>query len=242
MPKQGEIDYLHKIGPAGREHARNKPFSDPQCGLYLTDIGAIMKLLPPAPARLLDLGVGSGWTSIFFAKRGYSVVGQDIAPEMIKLAFDNKHQNQIENLDFIVADYEDLSMSEQFDCAVFYDSLHHAEDEVAALRCAFNSLRPGGVLVTAEPGAGHAESESSLKAIQEYGVTEKDMPPQRIVETGLAVGFSGYRVFNRQFRVPEITPRKRKSRFSIAAFLKAYKACIDPPSIMEQSHFVVLTK
>jgi len=65
MPKAGELTYLQKLGPAGRQHALDKPFSDSLCWRYLIDIGAILSLLPPPPARLLDLGAGSGWTSVF---------------------------------------------------------------------------------------------------------------------------------------------------------------------------------
>ena len=42
-----------------------------------------MGFLPDPPARILDMGCGGGWTSIFFAKRGYEVVGQDISQDMI---------------------------------------------------------------------------------------------------------------------------------------------------------------
>src|SRR5207244_11070644 len=83
MAKSGEIDYLKNLGAAGVWHAANKPFSDPGCGRYLAELGAILALLPPPPARLLDLGCGTGWTSVFFARAGYDVVGVDLAPDMI---------------------------------------------------------------------------------------------------------------------------------------------------------------
>jgi len=123
MPKQGEIDYLRNIGPEGITHSVNKPFSDALCGRYLMEIGAIMTLLPPPPARLLDLGCGTGWTSLFFARRSFDVVGQDIAPDAIEYACSQKKHQKIRNLEFIVSDYEDLSFKEEFDCAVFFDSL-----------------------------------------------------------------------------------------------------------------------
>ncbi|MCS7123327.1 MAG: hypothetical protein RMJ17_02010 [Candidatus Aenigmarchaeota archaeon] len=53
--KQGEKDYLKKIGEGGEEHAFNKPFSDIHRGRYLIDIGIILSLLPPPPAKLLDM-------------------------------------------------------------------------------------------------------------------------------------------------------------------------------------------
>src|SRR5262249_27447677 len=81
MPKQGEIEYMRRIGEGGRWYAANKPFAVAGCAVHLMDVGAILSLLPPAPARLLDLGCGTGWTCAFFARCGYEVVGQDIAPD-----------------------------------------------------------------------------------------------------------------------------------------------------------------
>ncbi len=195
MAKQGEIAYLQKLGPLGAVHAQGKPFSDPGCGRMLADIGGMLMVLPPAPARLLDLGCGSGWTSVFFAQRGYDVVGQDIAPDMIALAQENKQRAGVVHLDFRVADYEDLSFQNEFDCAVFYDALHHAEDPNAALQSAYRALKPDGVLITVEPGAGHAAAEISLQAMREFGVTERDMPPRTILRMAKTIGFRGARVY-----------------------------------------------
>jgi SAM-dependent methyltransferase len=194
MPKQGEIDYVKAIGEAGLWHAANKPFSDPGCGQMLVDMGIVMQLLPAPPARLLDLGCGAGWTSVFFARRGYDVTGQDIAPDMVAAAEANRDRQGLANLRFVVSDYESLVFPGDFDCAVFFDSLHHAVDEEAALASAFRALRPGGVLVTHEPGEGHAERPETKAAVARYGVTEKDMPPRRIVALARRIGFSQSRI------------------------------------------------
>src|SRR5215207_1088453 len=86
MAKQDEIDFLSRVGATVADYAAAKPFSDPRCGMYLVRIGTLMSLLPSRPARILDLGCGTGWTSLFFARAGYEVVGADIAPDMIERA------------------------------------------------------------------------------------------------------------------------------------------------------------
>lgn len=199
MAKKGEIKYLQSIGGEGVHHALNKPFSDALCGQYLMDLGVIFSLLPNPPARLLDLGCGSGWTSVFFAKHGYTVIGQDICNDMIELAEQNKLLYQAISVDFITSDYEGMNYREEFDCAVFYDSLHHAEDEYLALQKVFNALKVGGILVTAEPGQGHSNAPASKYAMEKYGVTEKDMPPSHIIKLSQSIGFSRYKLYKRSF-------------------------------------------
>src|SRR5262249_45304391 len=134
MAKSGEIDYLKNLSPADVRHAVHKPFSDENCAGYLFNMGAVFSLLPPRPARLLDLGCGTGWTSIFFARAGYEVVGADIAPDMIEHARAMGRQAGLDNLRFVVSDYEELPFANEFDAVVFYDSLHHAIDEGLAVR------------------------------------------------------------------------------------------------------------
>ncbi|MDD5035588.1 MAG: class I SAM-dependent methyltransferase [Methylococcaceae bacterium] len=202
MAKQGEIDYIVNLGEAGMDHALNKPYSDPGCGRYFMDMGSIFSLLPQPPAKLLDLGVGSGWTSVMFARKGYEVVGQDIAPAMIELAMQNRERAKLSNLNFLVSDYESLDMKEQFDCAIFYDSLHHAVDEQAALSGAYKALKPGGLCITLEPGEGHHLAPISQNAIHAYGVTEKDMPPHHIIRMGRHAGFNHSKVYRRCFEPP----------------------------------------
>lgn len=177
MAKQGERDYFKKIGKYGIAFTLHKPFSDPNnVGGLLHDIAAVMSLLPPPPARIIDLGCGSGWTSSFYARAGYEVVGVDIAPDAIRAA--KKHFKDTPNLSFISKDYDEIKYSKAFDAAIFFDSLHHAESEVAALSAAYRALKPGGLLVACEPGIGHSKSPSSIEAVKKYGVNEKDMPPK----------------------------------------------------------------
>jgi SAM-dependent methyltransferase len=196
IPKQAEIDYLKRLGEAGAEHARHKPFSDVHRGQYLMDLGAVLSVIPPPPGRLLDLGVGTGWTSVFFARCGYEVVGQDISPDMVAVAESNAAAAGTD-VRFVVSDYEQLDVGCGFDVAVFYDCLHHSENERDALSSAYRSLRPGGVCITVEPGRGHSKSPDSLRAIREFGVDERDMPPKLIIEAARSVGFSGAEVFLR---------------------------------------------
>jgi SAM-dependent methyltransferase len=189
LPKQGEIDYFKAIGEEELQRAIDKPFSDELCGKILSDIGVIMSLLPPPPGRLIDFGCGTGWTSCFFAKRGYDVVGVDISPLAIHYAEEARAKMGLKNLSFIVSDYENLRLENAFDFAVFFYSLHHSEDYQAALKTAYHSLKAHGVCITCEPGLGHATQKPSLEAVEKYDVTERDMPPKYIIKAAGKLGF-----------------------------------------------------
>jgi len=195
MAKQGEKEYLKRIGAEGVRSAYNKPYSESECGGYLMQLGAIMSILPPPPAKLLDLGCGTGWTSCFFARRGYEVTGQDIAADMIEQAKKKKAEEGLDDIRFIASDYEEMGFEGEFDCAVFFDSLHHAVDPEAALKSVYRALKPSGVCVTAEPGIWHERRKDTKEAVRLYNVTEMATPPGKVKRLGKKVGFGNFRVY-----------------------------------------------
>jgi 2-polyprenyl-3-methyl-5-hydroxy-6-metoxy-1,4-benzoquinol methylase len=192
MAKQNEIDYINRVAEVENvtveqfnDYLIRKPYSDARCGDYLMDIAQVMKLIPAPPSRLLDVGVGSGWTSELFARRGYDVVGLDISPDMIRLA----NARTRPNLSFRVCDYEKDTIPTGFHVAVIYDSLHHSENTFAVLHNIFNALVDGGVLITVEPGVGHSQTADSIEVMRKYGTTEKDMPASLQRELMKRAGF-----------------------------------------------------
>lgn len=188
-PKAGEKAYYRAIGEAGRAHARGKPFSDAECGKYLADLGALLAMMEPAPRRVLDLGCGTGWTSLFLARAGHDVTGVDLAEEAIAAAREIAAREELPRLSYVAADYESFAPEPIYDYVLFYDALHHAEDETAALRTAYRALKPGGVVFAFEPGAGHHRTPGAREAVSVYGVHEKEMPPGKVWRLGRAVGF-----------------------------------------------------
>jgi SAM-dependent methyltransferase len=207
MTKDAEIRYVANMATVlnvpyaeVEHHLTSKPFSDPSRWTYLLDMGQILRLLPPPPARILDLGVGSGWTSEMFAWSGYSVLGLDIAPDMISLS--RRRLDEALDLHFEVCDYEAPFSFGEFDAVVIYDALHHAEDERAIMANAFRSLKTGGVFISIEPGVGHAISEPTRDVVAKFGTTEKDMPYAHQAKLLSAVGFSTVRQYLRLSQLP----------------------------------------
>jgi SAM-dependent methyltransferase len=224
--KMNEVKYVENISqvlqvPLGKVHRYllGKPFTDSRRGWYLMDVAQILKLLPSPPARLLDLGIGSGWTSKIFAKSGYSVVGLDIAPAMIDLAVSNCRE--LTNVDLYVCDYEAEISYGKFGCAVIYDALHHSTDEGRLIKNIYDSLEDGGVLITAEPGRGHSKTPEAVEAVKDYGTTERDMEFSLQKKVMKRVGFSQVKQF---LRLSELPLEDVSTEAGSALQLKHYEA------------------
>jgi SAM-dependent methyltransferase len=204
LAKTNEIDYIQEVARKNavklddfQRYLLSKPFSDPRCYEYLMDVAQILALLPPAPRKLLDVGVGSGWTSELFAKAGYQVLGLDISGDMIDLA---KQRNC--SAEFMVSDYEVGPIPGKFDVAVIYDALHHADNERLVIKNVFDALSDDGIFVTVEPGAGHSKTADSIQAMEKYGTTEKDMPFQHQRMLMMEVGFGRVEQYVRMSQTP----------------------------------------
>jgi SAM-dependent methyltransferase len=240
MGKQAEIDYVRNLTESEVRHAVDKPFSDPQCSGYMFEIAAVMSLLPPPPARLIDFGCGTGWTSRMFAKRGYQVTGVDIAPDFIVLAREAAERDGLgEAIAFQTLDYEDADFRNEFDCAVFFDSLHHAVDERKAVEAAFRALKPEGVCVASEPGTGHAAAPGTQAAVDRFGVTEKDTPPKKIIMLGRQAGFRSFQVFPHAFSLDSVFFRKCVE-FSPQADSNCYTKRISLPQKTRKTYHAVV--
>jgi SAM-dependent methyltransferase len=93
--------------------------------------------LPPAPARVIELGCGRrGGFVPFMAAAGYQPIGVD--PE----APEGSHYRQ--------APFEDVDLGPDFDAVVASVSLHHVADLDEAIGKVASILRPGGRLIVIE--------------------------------------------------------------------------------------------
>lgn len=209
MAKQDEKDYYSRLETGGRLHAEGKPFTDAERGRLLIEIGQVMALLPPAPARLLDVGCGTGWTSEFFARSGYAVTGLDISLDMLRAAGGCRNRD---HLAFVAADFENMPFSKQFDVVVSFGSLHHCDDLSSALVGCKRALSPGGTLILMEPGEGHSESPTSLEFSKHYGLTERSLPPDLLRSTLSSLGYQQIRIVPWLSMFPAALPSTQSQR------------------------------
>ena len=101
--------------------------------------------LPAPPARLLEVGCGTGALSRAAAAAGYTVTGIDLSPEMIRVA--RRRTAESSPVTFLCGDFLSLALAgEGFDCVMSMATLHHLPLEEAVTRMV-RLTRPGGLLV-----------------------------------------------------------------------------------------------
>lgn len=100
--------------------------------------------------RVLDLASGTGEPSLSIAERvgpGGSVLGVDLAEPMLAVARDKAAQRGLTNVEYRVADAENLDLpSETFDAATMRWGIMFLPDPVAAMREVRRVLRPDAKL------------------------------------------------------------------------------------------------
>ena len=124
----------------------------------------LLGVLPSAPARVADLGCGTGTLAVLLAEDGYAVDGLDVSPEMVSRARAKAEVADVA-VDVRVGDANapDLE-SAAYDVVLSRHVLWAMDDRAAALERWLALLAPGGVLVLVEgswsTGAGITAEEA----------------------------------------------------------------------------------
>lgn len=128
----------------------------------------LLEHLPPAPARVADLGCGTGTLSVLLAEAGYDVAGVDLSPEMVVRA---KAKAAGQSATFAVGDAGDPDLPDgQFDVVLSRHVLWALPDPAAGLARWVGLLAPGGRLVLVEGrwftggGLAAADTEALVRA------------------------------------------------------------------------------
>jgi 2-polyprenyl-3-methyl-5-hydroxy-6-metoxy-1,4-benzoquinol methylase len=125
----------------------------------------------PHGARVLDIGSGTGWSTLLFAEAGYEPTGVDIAPANVEIG--RLHAERW-NSDarFAVADMDTLDLGEAFDAVLMFDALHHVDDPAAVVARVGRHLKPGGWALFGEPSLLHRISPDARGVSRDKGWIE----------------------------------------------------------------------
>jgi SAM-dependent methyltransferase len=108
----------------------------------------LLSVLPSAPARIADLGCGTGTLTLLLAAEGYDVDGVDFSPEMIRLAREKPPAGRVT---FTEADADDPPLEPgAYDVVLCRHVLWAMPDPAATLRRWIGLLTRGGWLVLVE--------------------------------------------------------------------------------------------
>ena len=117
-----------------------------------TRLARVLETLPPAPSRILDLGVGTGREVTTLLDAGYDVTGVDVSPAML-----DRCRRRARPIPLVEADFwGPLPVPDaSFDAAIaLHGTLAHPPDAEAIPRLGAEMARilgPGGLLVAEVP-------------------------------------------------------------------------------------------
>lgn len=126
--------------------------------------------------RILDLGCGSGFTSVGLARltgSGGSVLCVDVQQEMLDITKSRLDKAGLTNIArFHLCEADSLNLSGTFDFANAFWMAHETPDIGKFLKETYESLAPGGLFFIAEP---------------KFHVNKKDL--QRMIDLAREIGF-----------------------------------------------------
>lgn len=117
----------------------------------LTDI--ILNLIDAKGGMALDVGCGSGRTSILLAKRGFKVDAFDIEPKVIDIAKELARKAQVD-INFSVVDFTqkaDFYQREIYDLIICAEVLEHVGNYRTIINNIYNCLKKGGIFIVTVP-------------------------------------------------------------------------------------------
>ncbi len=121
-------------------------------GYFRRQVEIVLEMLAAEKGRILDIGCAAGGEIVDLRKRGFSVVGIDLAPTMLQFARERFAQDV--RVQFCQADIDQLPFqTDSMDHVVCLGVFEFLPDYEPAIQEIRRVLRPGGMAVFAIPTA-----------------------------------------------------------------------------------------
>lgn len=149
------------------DEAADHGLLDPACRAAWREL--LLQHLPPSPARVADLGSGTGTLALLLAEEGYAVDGVDFSAEMVRRAIEKAGDVAT----FVEADAAEPPLAEaSYDVVLSRHVLWAMPSPAAALQRWIGLLAPGGRLLLVEgnwsTGAG-LRAEQTVDLVRDTG-------------------------------------------------------------------------
>ena len=150
---------------------------DPECREAWRTL--LLQHLPPAPARVADLGCGTGTLALLLAEEGYAVDGVDYSPEMVRRARDKAGHVAT----FLEGDAAEPPLdAASYDVVLCRHVLWAMPSPAAALERWIGLLAPGGRLLLVEGNWSNGAGLSAEQTVDLVRDTGRDAELRRLTE------------------------------------------------------------
>jgi SAM-dependent methyltransferase len=193
-----EIEDAQRAFDSGRPETFIKPFGPHWSSSYWTKWAAVTEILQHLeiwpPTTFLDVGCGTGWTTLFLAEAGYSAMGLDVAPAHIR-GGQLRAQRWHVPAEFIVGDMESFELGRQFGASLVFDALHHSKNADLVIANIARHLDPGGWVIFGEPSWLHKLSGEARETVKTHGWVEEGVPVSSLKRNCRRAGLTNFRRF-----------------------------------------------
>lgn len=161
-------DWYRRAFPA--EETTRRPWAD-RTGAEVDR--ALGMLGTPGSGRVLDLACGTGRHALELARRGFSVVGVDIAKDLLEIAENDAASESLE-ASFLEADLRQLDFEDEFDFVLSLNDgavgyFETEEENLRTFEVVARALRSGGGHLMQLPNVLYAETHLPQKTWIEGG-------------------------------------------------------------------------
>lgn len=146
-PAAAQSSHTHQHG-FGDAKKWAQVFDDPQRDAWQKPHEVIQALKLRPDAVIADIGSGTGYFAIRFARMvpQSRVYGVDTEPDMVKYLADRATREGLNNIIAVAGKPDNPRLSEKTDLVIFVDVYHHVEDRERYFRQLHNVLKPDGRL------------------------------------------------------------------------------------------------
>jgi SAM-dependent methyltransferase len=220
--RQGALDYMAaRLSEENAEHVRRfhliKPFYsahgdipiNQQLHEFTREISHflnILSMLSVSPqTRFLDVACGTGWWTHYLAKLNISVVGIDIAPDMLELTRERlrldglptMHGDGFDHVSLHLHDMEAMPLPPELRCdvAILESALHHFVNPIQTLRNIADSLSDDGIIVILEAASDGQGDRAYTEIMKLYNTLERPYTRDQLVAILNFAGLEEHRFF-----------------------------------------------
>lgn len=100
---------------------------------------------------ILDIGCGAGTLALYYANKGFNLLGIDISQRAVDSANSSARYLNINNVKYEKMNFPYEIPNEKFDFIIFTEVIEHLKDDELALKKIYSLLQLGGIVVLSTP-------------------------------------------------------------------------------------------